>query len=192
MSKLRTMGLLFASAGLGAGTMWAANAQTSGSRNDHADGAFQVARIQASWVFDRSDPRKLAGASDALMIVKVSRQLETDMLETGPQTYFDAEVIYSFKGAAKKSSVVKVAQESGYDSDSNTLYLFEGDPLLEVGRVYLVAGRMDQGRNAYVLMPGEGTQDVTDLSAADVAAYKKQYAKAVSNQIALPTDPGVS
>lgn len=189
MSRLQTLGVSLASATIAAGMMWVISAKVSEpSPADRTD--FQVARMDGSWAFDRSDVRQLAGASDALLIVKISEQVQTEMLDTGPQTYFDAEVVYSFKGSAPRSSRIRLAQEAGYVEESNTLYLFEGDPLLEADRVYLVATRVDESNQTYTVVPGAGTQDVTDLSPAEINAYKTKYAKAVSNQIALPADSG--
>lgn len=186
MERFRTVGLLAAAAAVSAGTVWAVGSGSSEASSDQPE--FKVSRIEASWAFNRDNAKQLAGASDALLIVEISQQLETEMFESGPETYFDAEVVYSFKGDVAESATVPLAQEAGYDADSNTLYLFEGEPLLEPGRLYLVAARYDEDSDAYVVIPGAGTQDVTDLNPADIAAYKTKYTKAVNNEVSLPAD----
>lgn len=145
----------------------------------------QVERMEASWAFERSDLRQLAGASDLLAVVEVTGGGEVRETPAGIVTDFPASVVRSFKGETTRARI-ELTQEGGLDADSNTLYLFEGDAMLRPGHVYLIAARRDAESGPYTVVPEFGTVDVTQARGNEIGRLTATYEAAVDRQVVPP------
>lgn len=99
-----------------------------------------------------SDDRKLSGIAHNVFIGEVNAQIGNKKLGNYPESQFKVEVLQNIKGSLNGS--VTVNQQGGYDW--NRLMLIQGDRLLEVGKTYLFATRINQEQNWHTLIPEYG------------------------------------
>lgn len=86
-----------------------------------------------------------------------------------PGTVFRVRVDKSF--GAPLGAEVLVYQDGGFDESENALYTFNGDPLLEVGKQYMLAGRAGGpagAESAIVVIPDFGTVAAGDANMPDL------------------------
>lgn len=112
----------------------------------------KIVYISPSHVTDVSNDRKLAGIADNLFVGEVKAQLGNKKLDKVPESQFKVEVIQNIKGTL--NGVVTVNQQGG--NDDGSLILVEGDSLLEVGKTYLFATRVNQEQKWNTLVPVYG------------------------------------
>ncbi len=136
----------------------------------------KIVYISPSYVTDVSNDSKLAGIADNIFIGEVKAQLGNKKQDKVPESQFKVEVIQNIKGSL--IGAVTVNQQGG--NDSGSLILVEGDSLLEVGRTYLFATRVNQEQKWNTLVPVYGDirvdNDVkkNDLIDRFTRAYKEE------------------
>ncbi|MGE5398685.1 MAG: hypothetical protein ACM3MK_14265 [Chitinophagales bacterium] len=122
-----------------------------------------VTRMQASWVTDMKDDRKLVGISDNVFIGKVISQIGNEsFIENIPATQFGVEVIDNIKG--NLNGTVTVNQEGGEITKDGQRYLILhfNDSLLEPGKTYLFASATGDDVNWHLLVPCYGDIPIND------------------------------
>lgn len=185
----RYLAVVLAAVSVAAVSLTAGISMSSQSAVNNDRPAFRVERMDASWSFNRDDRRALAGAVDLLVVGKVRQQTGTAQPSLTPETQYEVEVLHSFKGSTRGSTVT-INQEGGYDAERNSLLLMDGDSMLETGRVYVLAGRYSDQYGWYTTIAEVGTVDVTDLRGPDVEQVKRRYHEAVREQTPFAPDGG--
>jgi len=140
----------------------------------------QERTMEASFVTDVSDDRKLAGIAQNIFIGKVVSEAGTKKLGRTPETQFNVEVVENIKG--NLSGTVVVNQQGGYENkEKKNKVLVEGDDLLEPGKVYLFATRFHEGEKWHALVPVAG--DVLIKDDVERTKIKERFLKAVKEEI---------
>lgn len=144
----RAFGLLVA-----AGLALAACSDNSGS-NTEGD----VTRAEAAYVIDVEDPRQVAGFADAIFVGTVVEQVATTTRIAIPETQFTVDVSEVLAGEVADTVVVN--QQGGVDPSTGETVLLEEDPLIQVGRTYLLATRYNAELDFYTLVPQTGHEEL--------------------------------
>lgn len=141
----------------------------------------RVSVVQASWVTDISNPRKLAGVSDVVVFTgKVLNLASTDSSGSLPTTQFTVQTMGAQKGAV--DSQVTVVQEGGLAADGSRV-IFEDDTMLEPGKSYIFAARRNAQNNHYTVIPVYGHVELTIPGSTESRALVSRMRDAVINEI---------
>ena len=163
----------------------------TGSEAGHHHGTFSMARVHGSSVTDFSDDRRLAGFAQDVFVGRVIAQRGQVAPDGAPETQWTVEVLKVYKtttGLAKGATAV-VNQQGGYQVESNTLVLSDGDSLLEADGTYLFATRTNIGYGWRTLVPRYGDLRLDEVTtAAEVSDVDARWQRAVRTQI--PFRPG--
>ena len=129
--------------------------------------------IPSSYIFDVSDPRLVAGYADNVFVGRVERRVDVE--SDAQRTLYAVKVLERLKGTV--SGEVTVSQ-LGY-VDGEDVYVLEDQPLLVVGRTYLVAttdGQPD-GNQTLIGGPAASIRITSDAQRRDVVASYRQAVK---------------
>ena len=131
-----------------------------------------IKTINADYVIDVSDPRKVLGFSDNVFVGKVIKQVSTRN-EYYPETQFEVEVLENIKGEVK--GTIKVNQAGGFEGDE--LFLMEGDKQLIDGKTYLFATRYLPEEDWHTVVPvgGDIPYNNEEEKKELIAKYKKAF-----------------
>ncbi len=138
-----------------------------------------VINTEGQFTTDFTDPRRVVGYTDDVFFGQVKAR-EGQRIGNGSdprlRTSYSVRVLDRIKGATENT--MTVTQIGGVDNDGN-LVLLEEDPLLEPGRIYLLA-TFDNGGERLALAQA-GTESVPDAEA--YKRLKMQYEKAAARPI---------
>ncbi|MFF5963311.1 hypothetical protein ACFY64_06120 [Streptomyces collinus] len=130
----------------------------------HASGedrpAFAVEYAHASTIGDFSTDERLVGFADFVFHGTVVTKKGTTEIDGMPETQWAVKVNEVFEGTLQSGSTTVVNQTGGYDEDSNSLTLMEGDLPLQVGESYVFSTRKMSDRAWYTMVPVYGAQPV--------------------------------
>ncbi|WP_077298765.1 hypothetical protein [Virgibacillus pantothenticus] len=146
----------------------------------------KVIEIGATFMADFDNKQILAGTVDYIFTGKVLENLgEVDNFAY-PTTQFKVEAIHQLQGNLPSKEVV-INQYGGHLKEEvdgktiETLYLFEGDPLLEKGKAYIFAANKQEDGNI-LLIPLYGNTKY-DGSAVYKSGLLSEFEEAVKNPI---------
>lgn len=160
-----------------------------------------ITRVHASWVTDLNNDQKLVGLCDNVFLGKVDSEISNKARRKMPETQYRVEVIDNIKGSLDGTVIVN--QEGGEINDmgEKRIVLYENDKLLEPGKVYLFATRLNHKENWYTLVPYFGDIPIEDKreingikdsltkmdDGSDIVLIKDRFSKAYQQEI--PFDP---
>lgn len=131
--------------------------------------------VEVSYVTDFRDARRLVGFADNVFIGRVISQDKTHIRVDLPQTLFNVDVIHNIKGSLP--STVLVNQQGGFNADENTMVLLENDPLLEPGKTYMFATKVDGDGAWHTAVPVYGNAKIKDEQERKAVTDKLEKAK---------------
>lgn len=142
---------------------------------DAAPKEAQTVNVEVSYVTDFRDARRLVGFADNVFIGRVISQDKTHIRVDLPQTLFNVDVVHNIKGSLPSS--VLVNQQGGFNADENTMVLLENDPLLEPGKTYLFATKVDGDGAWHTAVPVYGNAKIKDEKEHKTLIDKLEKAK---------------
>ncbi|WP_371659985.1 hypothetical protein [Streptomyces sp. NBC_00280] len=156
VSRLRKS-FIFVGAGIVVGSLGAwGGVQMSG--DDRPE--FAVEYAHASTIGDFSTDERLVGFADFVFHGTVVVRKGTTEIDGIPETQWAVKVNEVYEGTLQAGSTTVVNQTGGYDEDTNSLMLMEGDLPLEVGESYVFSTRKMSDRAWYTMVPAYGAQPV--------------------------------
>ncbi|MFF5859078.1 hypothetical protein ACFY8B_26195 [Streptomyces sp. NPDC012751] len=155
-SRLRK-GVVFTAAGLAVAAV-----ATWGGVQAFADDRpeFSVQYMHASTVGDFSEDEKLVGLADFVFHGTVVSRKGTTEIDGVPETQWAVKVNEVYEGTLQAGSTTVVNQTGGYDADTNSLTLMEGDLPLEIGENYVFSTHSMSDRAWFTMVPVYGAQPV--------------------------------
>lgn len=121
---------------------------------------FSVSYAHASTIGDFSTDERLAGFADFIFHGTVVSKKGTTDLDGIPETQWAVQVNKVYEGTLQPGSTTVVNQTGGYDEETNSLTLMEGDLPLEPGESYVFSTRKMSDRSWYTMVPVYGAQPV--------------------------------
>lgn len=159
---------------------------------------------RATYAFDVTDPRLLAGFADDVFLGRVAEKSASGYFwcsnpeAASPYSLYRVKVLKSLKG--NLSGTVELTQMGGIARDGN-LDLFEGDRPLKPGELclFVTKGRFDAEAKATELEPTAGRPTIVNTygdqridNAAEKVAVLAKLAAAIRNQVTpsqIPATP---
>lgn len=135
----------------------------------------------ANYIGNFEDQRQVAGAAQNIFIGQVIKQSGTESRNDFPETQYEVKVLKNIKG--KQKGLITVNQQGGYrknTEEQDELVLFEGDKLLQEGKLYLFATRYSEEKDWNTVIPQygdvliEGEEKQNKLVQEFTKAYKEQ------------------
>ncbi|MGW4595008.1 hypothetical protein ACWEOA_06655 [Streptomyces sp. NPDC004457] len=121
---------------------------------------FSVQYMHASTIGDFSEDEKLVGFADFVFHGTVVSRKGTTEIDGIPETQWAVKVNEVYEGTLQAGSTTVVNQTGGYDADSNSLMLMEGDLPLEPGESYVFSTHSMSDRSWFTMVPVYGAQPV--------------------------------
>ncbi|MEU1405594.1 hypothetical protein ABZ471_25085 [Streptomyces sp. NPDC005728] len=121
---------------------------------------FAVEYAHASTIGDFSTDENLVGFADFVFHGTVVGKKGTTEIDGMPETQWAVKVNEVFEGTLQAGSTTVVNQTGGYDQDTNSLTLMEGDLPLEIGESYVFATHSMSDRSWFTMVPVYGAQPV--------------------------------
>jgi hypothetical protein len=134
--------------------------------------------IESSYAFDVSNKRYVAGYADAVVIGRVAGRAS----QSEPYTTYDIDVIRALKGSPPPALT---ARQLGYVDDDGVAHETEDQPLLDDGRVYVLALTGDAG--GYTIVGGPAAAARAD--GGEGSPLVREYQQAVREQREPPGVP---
>lgn len=134
-------------------------------------------QVEAVYITDFGDDRRLVGAVDNVFVGQVVAQAGTTVFAEVPETQFQVEVLENIKGSLGGKVIVN--QEGGLDGDQ--LVLVAGDSFLKPGQTCLFATRVYKDKGWNTLVPRYG--DLLIADAQQRASLVERFKKATQHQI---------
>ena len=142
---------------------------TEEAAHAHSDGHSHAVEgatiIEADYAFSPSDAQATLDFADEVLVVTIDDSGESFIGQNVPLTDFSATVVASLTDNVLPGESVTVQQEGGV-IDGEVL-MFEEQPRLEEGSVYVIAGRMSDG--TIHVLPGVGSEVVEGPVAGSAA-----------------------
>ncbi|MDT0487520.1 MULTISPECIES: hypothetical protein [Streptomyces] len=161
---------------------------------------FSVEYAHASTIGDFSQDESLVGFADFVFHGTVVTKKGTTEIDGFPETQWAVKVNEVFEGTLQVGSTTVVNQTGGYDEDTNSLTLMEGDLPLEVGENYVFATRRMSDRAWYTMVPvygarpvGSTTQpfpDAEDMDGDGTSTVGDYWDQMVRDQVEPDIGPG--
>lgn len=117
--------------------------------------------IEADYAFSPSDQKATLDFADEVLVVEIESRGDSYEAENVPMTDFDATVLGSLTERVTVGSEITVTQEGGVIDGE--LLIFENQPPIEPGTIYVIAGRTGEGPTIQAL-PGVGTTIVGNVA----------------------------
>lgn len=183
---------IFAAALFGYGTIEPGEAaKHSALETGHDHSAHKTVNIEATYVIDPTNERKLVGLADNVFVGRVVRQVGDEPLQSShpdypvPQGQYAVVVEQNIEGLL--GGTVVVNQTGGYDPVAQEDVLFENDPLLKAGEVAVFMTTQDEGMGVFHQIVAQPYGHVTVATEAERVAVVAKLTQAVAEQI--PFDP---
>ena len=154
-----------------------------------------IVSADATYPVGITDDRVFVGMSHNIFVAKVVKKTgQTNGVDAPRTTQFDVQIIKNVKGSL--SGTMNISQEGGYDN--GILNLVDHQPMLEVGKTYLLSTRTD-GQGLYLvssyqrgsILISSDTSAGIDALSAIASSHTDVLALTVAYQNEIPFAPDV-